>query len=96
MKKYQVAVLLLALLLAVGQVCFAADNTATIVADGTYIMGDGETATAAELRAFENAKRSAIEQAGVFSSHISRAFRCHLVCVVTRLSNRRLQHKPEL
>ena len=66
MKKYRVYVLIFVLLLASGQFCDAVDNTVTIIAEGTYIMGDGETPGAAEQRAFENAKRSAIEQAGVY------------------------------
>ena len=66
MKKYQLAIIIMVVLLMITQICVAADNAVTIVAEGTYIMGDGETASAAELRAFENAKRSAIEQAGVY------------------------------
>ena len=48
------------------QIGLAADNAVTIIAEGTYILGDGETASAAEQRAFDNAKRSASEQAGVY------------------------------
>jgi len=37
-----------------------------IVAEGTYIMGDGETPIIAEGRAVEQAKRDAVEQAGTY------------------------------
>ena len=66
MNKHRVTILIFMLLFAISQLCYAADNTVTIIAEGIYIMGDGETAAAAEQRAFENAKRSAIEQAGVY------------------------------
>ena len=48
------------------QVAVAADNLVTIVAEGEYVMGDGETMAVCEQRAFDNARRAAIEQAGVY------------------------------
>jgi tetratricopeptide (TPR) repeat protein len=41
-------------------------ETKEIVSEGTYIMGDGETPIVAESRAVEQAKRSAVEQAGTY------------------------------
>lgn len=48
-----------------------ADNK-EIVAEGTYIMGDGETPIIAEGRAVEQAKRDAVEQAGTYVKSYSR------------------------
>ncbi|CUH95336.1 hypothetical protein P22_1406 [Propionispora sp. 2/2-37] len=50
--------------------CFA--ETRYITATGTYIMGDGETPAAAQEKALLNAKRSAIEQAGVYIESYSK------------------------
>jgi tetratricopeptide (TPR) repeat protein len=47
-------------------------ETREIVAEGTYIMGDGETPIVAEGRAVEQAKRSAVEQAGTYVRSFSR------------------------
>jgi tetratricopeptide (TPR) repeat protein len=41
-------------------------ETKEIISEGTYIMGDGETPIVAESRAIEQAKRSAVEQAGTY------------------------------
>jgi len=41
-------------------------ETKEIVAEGTYVMGDGETPIVAEGRAVEQAKRLAVEQAGAY------------------------------
>lgn len=41
-------------------------ETKEIISEGTYIMGDGETPIVAEGRAIEQAKRSAVEQAGTY------------------------------
>ncbi|MDX9821239.1 MAG: tetratricopeptide repeat protein [Syntrophales bacterium] len=43
-----------------------------IVAEGTYVMGDGETPIVAEGRAVEQAKRLAVEQAGTYVKSYSR------------------------
>jgi tetratricopeptide (TPR) repeat protein len=43
-----------------------------IIAEGTYIMGDGETPMIAEGRAVEQAKRYAVEQAGTYVKSYSR------------------------
>jgi tetratricopeptide (TPR) repeat protein len=45
---------------------FLSAETKEIVSEGTYIMGDGETPLVAEGRAVEQAKRSAVEQAGTY------------------------------
>ena len=47
-------------------------ETKEIVAEGTYIMGDGETPIIAEGRAVEQAKRYAVEQAGTYVKSYSR------------------------
>jgi tetratricopeptide (TPR) repeat protein len=47
-------------------------ETKEIVAEGTYIMGDGETPIIAEGRAVEQAKRYAVEQAGTYVRSFSR------------------------
>ncbi|MGA2331009.1 MAG: tetratricopeptide repeat protein [Syntrophales bacterium] len=44
----------------------------TIVCEGTYNMGDGETPTVAESRALLNAKRIAVEQAGTYVESYSK------------------------
>lgn len=43
-----------------------------LLAEGTYVMGDGETPTIAEERALLQAKRSAVEQAGTYVESFSR------------------------
>jgi len=43
-----------------------AEEVKEIIAEGEYIMGDGETMSVAEERAQKNAARSAAEQAGAF------------------------------
>ena len=78
MKKHQISVLILVLLFIFGKLCYAADNTVTIITEGNYIMGDGETMNACEQRAFENAKRSAIEQAGTYVESYSQANKLQL------------------
>lgn len=57
-------------LLCIPLLCFA--ETRYITASGTYIMGDGETPAAAQEKALLNAKRSAIEQAGVYIESFSK------------------------
>jgi tetratricopeptide (TPR) repeat protein len=47
-------------------------ETKEIIAEGTYIMGDGETPIIAEGRAVEQAKRYAVEQAGTYVKSYSR------------------------
>jgi len=47
-------------------------ETREIVAEGTYVMGDGETPLIAEGRAVEQAKRYAVEQAGTYVKSYSR------------------------
>jgi len=65
--------LMMVVLLAYVQVCFAVDNNSvTIIAEGSYIMGDGETMNASEQRAVDNARRAAIEQAGVYVESYSK------------------------
>lgn len=61
MRKIWLLILLLVLL---SNTCYA--ETKEIVAEGTYIMGDGETSTEAQDKALLNAKRVAIEQAGIY------------------------------
>jgi len=41
-------------------------DTKILTAEGTYIMGDGETSLVAELRALQQAKRMAVEQAATY------------------------------
>lgn len=41
-------------------------DTKAITAEGAYTMGDGETPIVAELRALQQAKRQALEQAGIY------------------------------
>jgi len=41
-------------------------DTKVLTAEGTYTMGDGETPRVAELKALQQAKRMAIEQAGTY------------------------------
>jgi len=43
-----------------------------LLAEGTYVMGDGETPTIAEERALLQAKRSAVEQAGTYVESFSK------------------------
>jgi hypothetical protein len=45
--------------------CFALAEVKEITSEGTYNMGDGETPTVAESRALLQAKRIAVEQAGI-------------------------------
>lgn len=47
-------------------------SSQTIITEGTYIMGDGETPAVAEEKAFLQAKRSAIEQAGTYIESYSK------------------------
>jgi tetratricopeptide (TPR) repeat protein len=47
-------------------------ETKEIVAEGIYVMGDGETPIVAEGRAVEQAKRLAVEQAGTYVKSYSR------------------------
>jgi tetratricopeptide (TPR) repeat protein len=47
-------------------------ETKEIVAEGSYVMGDGETPIIAEGRAVEQAKRYAVEQAGTYVKSYSR------------------------
>lgn len=47
-------------------------ETMEVVAEGTYVMGDGETPIIAEGRAVEQAKRYAVEQAGTYVKSYSR------------------------
>ncbi len=47
-------------------------ETTEIVSEGIYNMGDGETPVVAESKAVEQAKRTAIEQAGTFIKSYSR------------------------
>jgi len=47
-------------------------DTKEIIAEGTYMMGDGETPIIAEDRAVEQAKRLAVEQAGTYVKSYSR------------------------
>lgn len=50
-----------------------------IVADGKYIMSDGETPAYAEDRALDKAKRNAVEQAGVYIQSETRVENFELV-----------------
>ncbi len=59
----------LVLLLCIPLFCFAEPHY--ITATGTYLMGDGETPAAAQDKALLNAKRSAIEQAGIYIESFS-------------------------
>jgi len=56
--------LFMVLFIIVPAICFA--EVKEIIADGTYIMGDGETPVVAEERALLQAKRAAVEEAGVY------------------------------
>ncbi len=47
-------------------------ETKEIVAEGIYVMGDGETPIVAESRAVEQAKRMALEEAGTYVKSYSR------------------------
>ncbi len=47
-------------------------ETKTLTAEGTYTMGDGETPLVAELRALQQAKRMAVEQAGTYVQSYSK------------------------
>jgi tetratricopeptide (TPR) repeat protein len=63
---------------AVFLICFlltlpATGKTRDILADGEYIMGDGETMSVAEQRARKNAMQKAAEKAGAFVRSYSRA-----------------------
>ncbi|MEK6725094.1 MAG: hypothetical protein AABY54_00880 [Deltaproteobacteria bacterium] len=60
--KQILAILVVALLF--GQTPVFAE-TKEIIAEGTYNMGDGETPTVAESRALLQAKRIAVEEAGL-------------------------------
>ncbi len=51
-------------------VCFA--ETTEIISEGMYIMGDGETPIIAEGKALEQAKRTAVEQAGTYVKSYSK------------------------
>lgn len=59
----------LMVLLCIPLLCFAEPHY--ITATGTYLMGDGETPASAQDKALLNAKRSAIEQAGVYIESFS-------------------------
>jgi len=50
-----------------------------IIAEGTYNMGDGETPTVAESRALLNAKRVAVEQAGIYIESYSKVKNIQLI-----------------
>ncbi|MDQ5986555.1 MAG: Photosystem I assembly protein Ycf3 [Syntrophus sp. SKADARSKE-3] len=67
MMKYLNIVLLLLL---VPMISFA--ETRTIISEGSYNMGDGETPSVAESRALLNAKRTALEQAGTYVQSYSK------------------------
>ena len=47
-------------------------ETKSIISEGSYNMGDGETPSVAESRALLNAKRTALEQAGTYVESYSR------------------------
>jgi tetratricopeptide (TPR) repeat protein len=47
-------------------------ETKVITAEGSYVMGDGETIVLAEARALQQAKRQAVEQAGSYISSYSK------------------------
>jgi tetratricopeptide (TPR) repeat protein len=47
-------------------------GTKILTAEGTYVMGDGETPLLAEARALQQAKQTALEQAGTYVSSYSR------------------------
>lgn len=47
-------------------------ETKSIISEGSYNMGDGETPTVAESRALLNAKRTALEQAGTYVESYSK------------------------
>ena len=51
---------------------FILAETKEIIAEGTYNMGDGETATVAESRALLQAKRTAVEEAGTYVESYSK------------------------
>lgn len=63
--------MMMALFLLMAQVSVFAE-TKEVMAEGTYVMGDGETPTIAEERALLQAKRSAVEQAGTYVQSFSR------------------------
>ena len=48
-------------------------ETKTLTAEGTYTMGDGETPLVAEMRALQQAKRQAVEQAGTYIQSYTKA-----------------------
>jgi tetratricopeptide (TPR) repeat protein len=48
-------------------------ETKVITSEGTYTMGDGETPLVAELRALQQAKRQAVEQAGTYIQSYTKA-----------------------
>src|SRR5688572_28131592 len=45
---------------------FPSNDPETIIAEATYIMGDGETANFAEAMVLQRAKQSALEEAGTY------------------------------
>jgi len=51
---------------------FSFAETKSIISEGSYNMGDGETPSVAESRALLNAKRTALEQAGTYVESYSR------------------------
>ncbi len=51
---------------------FAVADVREITAEGSYIMGDGETPLAAEERALQKAKRAALEEAGTYVESYSK------------------------
>ncbi|MBU4372604.1 MAG: tetratricopeptide repeat protein [Proteobacteria bacterium] len=72
MKKLMMVILVLHLYFFLNPAVALYAETREIVADGTYIMGDGETPMIAEGRAVEQAKRYAVEQAGTYVKSYSR------------------------
>ena len=56
--------LLFALLLG-GTPAFSA-STKTVIADGQYVMADGDTLAGAEEKVLQRAQRNAVEEAGIY------------------------------
>lgn len=73
--RYRILVILLLLFIShpIFDPVHAFADAKEIISEGTYNMGDGETPSAAEMRALEQAKRISIEQAGTYVQSYSRS-----------------------
>jgi tetratricopeptide (TPR) repeat protein len=68
--KTKLFTLFIIFVLLIPAVCFS--ETTEIISEGIYNMGDGETPIIAEGKALEQAKRSAVEQAGTYVKSYSK------------------------